>query len=102
MTKSVVIESGKDDLNHWKCSISENDHEIIYLHHILPINSGMEYEDTLKMIKKENPNISFDDCVNFLKTIDIKGHDSMQLFMRYLDNQGIKYKHTFWDRYEKD
>ena len=102
MTNSVTLRSGENQLFHWSDSISEDDTKIVYLEHSFPIKSGMEYENTLEIIKDDNLYITFDECLEFLKTLGKNSTNRMDKFKEFLDSQGVKYKHFLWDRWERD
>ena len=62
----------------------------------------MEYENTLEILKKENLNITFNECLEFLKTLNKSSEKKMDKFKEFLDIKRVKYKHFLWDRWESD
>jgi hypothetical protein len=102
MKNSVKIRYGENELLHWSDSISEDDTRIVYLEHSFQVKGGMEYENTLEILKKENLNISFIECLEFLKTLNKSSTKTMDKFKEFLDTKGIKYKHFLWDGWERD
>lgn len=102
MTNSVTLRSGENQLFHWSDSISDYDTKIVYVEHSFPIKSGMEYENTLEIIKDDNLYITFDECLEFLKTLGKNSTNRMDKFKEFLDSKGVKYKHFLWDRWERD
>ena len=102
MINSVTLRSSENQLFHWSDSISEDDTRIIYLEHTFPVKSGMEYENTLEILKKENLKITFNECLEFLKTLNKSSEKKMDKFKEFLDVKGVKYKHSLWDRWERD
>jgi hypothetical protein len=102
MTNSVTLRSGKNELFYWSDSISEDDTRIVYLEDSFPVKSGMEYENTLEIPKDENLNITFDECLEFLKTLGKNSSNRMDKFKEFLDSKRVKYKHFLWDRWDKD
>ena len=101
MTNSVTLSCGENELFYWSDSISEDDERIVYLEHSFPINSGMEYENTLEIIKNDNLYITFDECLEFLKTLGKNSSNRMDKFKEFLDTKGVKYKYFLWDRWDK-
>ena len=102
MTNSVTLRCGENQIFHWSDSISEDDTKIVYLEHSFPIKSGMEYENTLEIIKDDNLCITFDECLEFLKTLGKNSTNRMDKFKEFLNSKGVKYKHFLWDRWDKN
>lgn len=101
MTNSVTLGCGENELFYWSDSISEDDERIVYLEHSFPVKSGMEYENTLEISKNENFYITFDECLEFLKSFKKKSSIKMDSFKEFLDSKEVKYKHFLWDRWDK-